>query len=218
METIAQAENITADKGLELLKGGNDRFVNNVGVNRNLLQQVLETKDGQKPFAAILSCMDSRASVELIFDQGIGDIFSIRIAGNVISENVLGSLEYAVEIVGSRLIVVMGHTNCGAIKGACDGVRLGNIGTLLAKIDPAVDAEKTITENRTSTNSDFVNKVSVLNVHHSIDEMLKQSEIIRSLHDKGTIKIVAAMYDVSTGKVHFGQDKLQKEDSYKYYL
>jgi carbonic anhydrase len=216
--TNLKTENITTEQAFEILKAGNERFINNIGMKRDLLQQVTQTKYEQKPFAAILSCMDSRAPVELIFDQGIGDIFSVRIAGNIISENILGSLEYAVEVVGSKLIVVMGHTGCGAIKGACDGVDIGNIGRLLEKIKPSVEKENTELTDRTSANKEFVNKVAAINVHHSIDEMLAQSDIIRKHHDDGSLKIVAAMYDVATGRVHFSEDKLQNEHSYAYYL
>lgn len=216
--TNLKTENITTDQAFEILKTGNERFINNIGMKRDLLQQVLENKNGQKPFAAVLSCMDSRAPVELIFDQGIGDIFSIRIAGNIISDDVLGSLEYAVEVVGSKLIVVMGHTGCGAVKGACDGVNIANIGKLLEKITPCVAQETTETNDRTSANGEFVNKVAAINVHHSMDEMLRQSEILRKHMDDGSLKIVAAMYDVATGKVHFSEDKLQNEHSYAYYL
>jgi carbonic anhydrase len=194
---------MTADLAVKLLKDGNQRFTSGLSANRDLLQKVQETKDGQKPFAAILSCMDSRAPAELIFDQGIGDIFNIRVAGNVISPYVLGSLEYAVAVAGSKLILVMGHTGCGAIKGACDDVKLGNLTDLLAQIKDSVANETTETENRTGTNSVFVNKVSMLNVLHSVEQMLAQSEVIRSYVENGTIKIIPAMYDVSTGIVSF---------------
>ncbi|KAA5536996.1 carbonic anhydrase [Taibaiella lutea] len=199
---------MTADLALQLLKDGNERFTSGLSANRDLLQKVKETKDGQKPFAAILSCMDSRAPAELIFDQGIGDIFNIRVAGNVISPYVLGSLEYAVAVAGSKLILVMGHTGCGAIKGACDDVKLGNLTDLLAQIKDSVTNEITETENRTGTNSIFVNKVSMLNVLHSVEQMMAQSEVIRSYVENGTIKIIPAMYDVSTGIVSF-QHELQ---------
>lgn len=192
---------ISADDAISILRQGNDRFTNSLSVNRNLLQEVTDTEHGQAPFAAILSCMDSRAPVELIFDQGIGDIFSIRMAGNIISENVLGSLEYAVAVVGSTLIMVMGHTNCGAVKGACDDVKMGNLTVLLDKIKPAVEQESTISENRNGDNKDFVNKVATLNVYNSIQQMLEQSDIIREYAESGKIKIIPAMYHVASGKV-----------------
>lgn len=196
-------QDITPAGAIQLLKDGNYRFVNNLKMNRDLLEQVNATKDGQWPFAAILSCMDSRTSAELVFDLGLGDIFSIRIAGNVTSENVLGSLEFATAVAGSKLIVVLGHTNCGAIKGACDNVELGNLSKLLHHIKPAVEQETTYKENRTGKNLEFVNEVAKLNVHHTVKEIIAGSEIIADLLKKGTIDIVPAMYDIATGEVNF---------------
>jgi len=155
---------ITPLKALQFLKEGNARFVNNLKINRNLLEQVNDTRDGQWPFAVILSCIDSRTSAELIFDQGLGDIFSIRIAGNILNEDILGSMEFATNVVGSRIIVVLGHTKCGAIKGACDNLEMGHLTTLLKKIQPAVTAETSTADNRNSKNSEFVEKVASLNV------------------------------------------------------
>ncbi len=149
---------------LGLLKEGNKRYINNLKVNRNLLQQANETSDGQHPFAVILSCIDSRTSAELIFDQGLGDIFSVRIAGNIINEDILGSMECGCNVAGAKIIVVLGHTKCGAVKGACDYVEMGNLTALLSKIRPAVDDETTVIENRNSTNTEFVEKVSAINV------------------------------------------------------
>lgn len=196
---------ITPAAAIQLLKDGNYRFVNNLKMNRDLLEQVNATKYDQWPFAAILSCMDSRTSAELIFDLGLGDIFSIRIAGNVVSPNVLGSLEFATAVAGSKLIVVLGHTSCGAIKGACDNVELGNLSKLLEQIKPAVQQETTFKENRTGKNASFVNEVARLNVHHTVDEIIAGSEIIADLLDNGTIDIVPAMYDIATGEVEFYQ-------------
>lgn len=196
-------KDITPEQALMLLKEGNFRFVNNLKTNRDLLNQVNETKDGQYPFAVLLSCMDSRTSAELIFDQGLGDIFSVRVAGNVVSRSILGSIEYAVNVVGSKLIVVLGHTNCGAIKGACDDVKAGYITTLMDKIKPAVEAEKTFTEDRNSKNTEFVNEVAKLNVQHSMNRILNESEVVSSLLKEGKIHIVAAMYNVATGVVNF---------------
>ena len=150
---------ITPLMALELLKDGNKRFVNNLKVNRNLLQQANETSDGQHPFAIILSCIDSRTSAELIFDQGLGDVFSVRIAGNIINEDILGSMEFGCKVAGSKIIVVLGHTKCGAVKGACDHVEMGNLTALLSKIRPAVDDEETVTQNRNSSNTEFVEKI-----------------------------------------------------------
>ncbi len=202
MTNIGNRE-MTPELALELLAKGNERFINGMSANRDLLAKVQETKDGQKPFAAILSCMDSRAPAELIFDQGIGDIFNIRIAGNVISPYVLGSLEYAVAVAGSKLILVMGHTNCGAIKGACDDVKMGNLTSLLEQIKDSVNQEDTVSGDRTGNNTEFVNKVSVLNVRHSINQMMEQSDVIREHVEQGKINIVATMYDIATGKVSF---------------
>lgn len=200
-------QDITPEEALQLLKKGNFRFINNLKINRDLLEQVNETKDGQWPFAAILSCMDSRTSAELIFDQGLGDIFSIRIAGNVISENVLGSLEYATAVAGSRLILVLGHTNCGAIKGACDHVEMGHLTGLLDKIQPAIQAETTVTKDRTSNNKTFVDEVARLNAMHTVEQILSQSTIINDLVKKGKVGIVSALYDTTNGKVNFYDTK-----------
>lgn len=207
MAGIHKIENIPQDitpaGAIQLLREGNYRFVNNLKMNRDMLEQVNATKDGQWPFAAILSCMDSRTSAELIFDLGLGDIFSIRIAGNVTSENVLGSLEFAMAVAGSKLIVVLGHTNCGAIKGACDNVELGNLSKLLHHIKPAVAQETTTKENRTGKNLAFVNEVAKLNVHHTVKEIIAGSDIIADLLKKGSIDMVPAMYDIATGEVSF---------------
>ncbi|NDJ14278.1 MAG: carbonic anhydrase [Acidobacteriia bacterium] len=150
---------ITPSMAIQILKDGNKRFMNNLKANRNLLEQVNETSDGQHPFAVILSCIDSRTSAELIFDQGLGDVFSIRIAGNIVNEDILGSMEFACKVAGAKVIVVLGHSKCGAVKGACDHVEMGNLTALLSKIQPAVFDEKSIIDNRNSSNSDFVEKV-----------------------------------------------------------
>lgn len=195
--------NTTADVALEYLREGNHRFVNSLETDRNLLQQVNETRDGQFPFATILSCIDSRTSAELIFDQGLGDIFSIRIAGTVIDDNILGCMEYACKIKGSKLIVVLGHSKCGAIKGACDNVQLGNLSTLLNKIQPSVYYEKTITEERNSSNSEFVEKVSRIQVKRSVENVIEQSIILREMIEKKEIGLIGAVYDIDTGRVEF---------------
>ena len=194
---------VTPEKALQFLKEGNGRFVNNLKVNRNLLEQVNDTREGQWPFAIVLSCIDSRTSAELIFDQGLGDIFSVRIAGNILNQDILGSMEFATKVVGSRIIVVLGHSKCGAIKGACDHIEMGNLTTLLNKIQPAVNEEKTTLENRNSKNAEFVEKVASLNVKLTMDRVRKESEIIRELEESGAIKIVGGMYDVDSGKVDF---------------
>jgi carbonic anhydrase len=194
---------ITPAMALELLKDGNKRFVNNLKLNRNLLQQANDTSGGQHPFAVILSCIDSRTSAELIFDQGLGDIFSIRIAGNIINEDILGSMEFGCKVAGSKIIIVLGHTKCGAIKGACDHVEMGNLTSLLSKIRPAVDDELTIAENRNSSNSEFVEKVSVINVQRTVNSILQRSPILKEMIENGEIGIVGGTHDISTGQVAF---------------
>src|SRR5690606_12443777 len=176
---------ITPQRAIELLKEGNKRFVNNLKINRNLLQQANETSDGQHPFAVILSCIDSRTSAELIFDQGLGDIFSVRIAGNIINEDILGSMEFATKVAGSKIIVVLGHSKCGAVKGACDHVEMGNLTSLLSKIQPAVYDEKSEQENRSSSNADFVEKVAVINVKRTVHAVLERSTILKDMIEKG---------------------------------
>ncbi len=197
---------ITPLMALELLQEGNKRFVNNLKVNRNLLQQANETSDGQHPFAVILSCIDSRTSAELIFDQGLGDIFSVRIAGNIINEDILGSMEFGCKVAGSKIIVVLGHTKCGAVKGACDHVEMGNLTALLSKIRPAVDDEETITQNRNSNNAEFVEKVSVINVKRTVKSILQRSPILKEMIEKGELGIVGGTHDITTGQVSFFDD------------
>ena len=194
---------ITPTMALNLLKDGNKRFVNNLKINRNLLQQANDTSDGQHPFAVILSCIDSRTSAELIFDQGLGDVFSVRIAGNIVNEDILGSMEFGCKVAGAKIIVVLGHTKCGAIKGACDNVALGNLTGLIAKIKPAVDQETTTTENRTSSNANFVENVAELNVSLSVKNVLLQSPIIAEMVKNDEIGIVGGVHDISTGEVKF---------------
>jgi carbonic anhydrase len=196
---------ITPEKALDSLKVGNQRFQDNLKANRNLLQQVNETSEGQFPLAVILSCIDSRVSAELIFDQGLGDIFSIRIAGNFVNEDILGSMEFACKLAGTRLIVVLGHTACGAVKGACDDAKLGNLTNMLAKIKPAVAAVVTPKENslRNSSNSKFVNDVSVKNVKITIDNITHGSEVLEEMQRNGEIRIIGAMYDIHTGAATF---------------
>lgn len=196
-------ESLHPEVALDILKKGNERFVNNLRVQRNLLSQRNETSNGQYPFAAILSCMDSRTSAELVFDQGLGDIFSIRIAGNVLNKDILGSMEYAMKVAGSKIILVLGHTRCGAIAGACDHVQLGNLTGLLEKIQPAIEQETQTTQNRTSKNEEFVTRVTKLNVQHTIDEIREQSPIIAELEKDGSILIAGGVYDLDSGVVDF---------------
>jgi carbonic anhydrase len=210
MKTLTKAiqAGITPSMALALLQEGNKRFVNNLKVNRNLLQQANETSDGQHPFAVILSCIDSRTSVELIFDQGLGDVFSIRIAGSIINEDILGSMEFACKVAGAKFIVVLGHTKCGAVKGACDHVEMGNLTALLAKLQPAVYDEKTETENRHSGNGEFVEKVSVINVKRTVHAVLERSPILKEMIADGSIGIVGGTHDIASGAVTFYDDTL----------
>lgn len=205
MKTLTQEmqNSLTPKMALEILKEGNKRFVNNLKANRNLLQQANETSDGQHPFAVILSCIDSRTSAELIFDQGLGDVFSIRIAGNIINEDILGSMEFATKVAGAKIVVVLGHTKCGAIKGACDHVEMGNLTALLSKIQPAVYDEKTEVENRSSSNSDFVEKVSKINVNRTVQAVSERSSILKEMIEKGEISIIGGTHDITTGEVTF---------------
>jgi carbonic anhydrase len=194
---------ITPIMALDLLKEGNKRFVNNLKVNRNLLQQANETSDGQHPFAVILSCIDSRTSAELIFDQGLGDVFSVRIAGNIVNEDILGSMEFGCKVAGSKIIVVLGHTKCGAIKGACDHVEMGNLTALLSKISPAVDSETQTKENRNANNSVFVENVATINVKQTVQAIMERSPILSEMINSGQIGIIGGMHDISTGEVQF---------------
>ena len=199
---------LTPKTSLQILKEGNSRFVNNLKANRNLLEQAGYTADGQFPFAVILSCIDSRTSAELIFDQGLGDIFSVRVAGNIINEDVLGTMEFACKLAGTKIIVVLGHTKCGAVKGACDHVEMGNLTALLNKIQPAVFNEKTETENRTSSNADFVEKVSLINVKRTVQAILERSPILKEMIAQGEVGIVGGMHDIATGQVSFLEDEV----------
>lgn len=201
-------EKITPHQALEILKNGNKRFVQNLKVNRNLLEQVNETRDGQWPFAVVLSCIDSRTSAELIFDQGLGDIFSIRIAGNIINDDILGSMEFACRIAGSKFILVLGHKKCGAVKGACDYVEMGHLSALLTKIQPAIQEETTTKENRHSGNAEFVENVARINVIRSVQDILNRSSIVREMVEEGKIGIGGGMYDVATGKVEFYEETI----------
>ncbi len=196
---------MTPTKALEALKEGNERFKNNNKVDRNLLEQVDATSQGQWPFAVVLSCIDSRVPAETVFDQGIGDIFSARVAGNFINDDILGSIEFGCKVAGSKLVVVMGHTSCGAVKGACDDVKLGHISTLISKIKPAVKAVKEPEDvsQRTSANLKFVNKVAEENVHKTIQNIRSESSILKEMEDNDEIRIIGAMYHVENGDVTF---------------
>ncbi|MDZ4807225.1 MAG: carbonic anhydrase family protein [Bacteroidota bacterium] len=197
---------ITPQIALDILKDGNKRFVSNLKFNRNLLQQVNDTRDGQWPFAVVLSCIDSRTSVELIFDQGLGDVFSVRIAGNIVNEDILGSMEFACKVAGSKLIVILGHSKCGAVKGACDHVEMGNLTALLSKIRPAVDDETVTKVERNSKNGEFVENVATINVRRTVNAVLERSHILHEMIENGEIGICGAMYNVESGVVDFYED------------
>ncbi len=195
---------ITPQMALEMLKKGNERFLKNNRLSREYDKQIAATAKGQYPFAIILSCIDSRVPTEILFDQGIGDIFNACVAGNFVNEDILGSMEFACKLAGVKLVVVMGHTACGAVKGACDSAQLGNLTQLLEKIKPAVDATGTEPgEDRSSANADFVDRVAVNNVELTIENLHSQSPVLHELYGQGAIDIVPAMYDVGSGKVEF---------------
>ena len=198
-------QSMTPEMALDFLKEGNLRFQSNLKANRNLLEQVNDTSEGQFPFATILSCIDSRVSAELVFDQGIGDLFSIRIAGNFVNEDILGSMEFATKLAGTKVVVILGHTACGAVKGACDHAKLGNLTGMLEKIAPAVTAvtEPADAALRTSSNIDFVNRVAVKNVHMAIDNLRAMSPVLKEMEAAGDIKVVGAMYHIENGQVDF---------------
>lgn len=211
--TKEQQTNIKPLEALEILKEGNKRFVNSQKADHNLLEQVKDTSNGQWPFAVVLSCIDSRTSSELIFDLGIGHVFNARIAGNIVNEDILGSMEFACKAAGSKLVVVLGHTRCGAVKGACDAVELGNLTTLLSKIKPAVEAETETKEDRSSKNASFVEHVAEINVRRNVDEILQKSPILNEMVQNGEIAIVGGMYDISTGEVEFYDDTLHYQNA-----
>jgi carbonic anhydrase len=198
----------TPARALEFLREGNMRFVNNLKTNRDLLQQANQTRAGQWPFATILSCMDSRTSAELIFDQGLGDIFSIRVAGNIVNTDVLGSLEFACHVAGSRLIVVLGHTSCGAVRGACDHVELGNLTELLSKLQPAVYQERSVVDPalRNASNREFVEQVARINVRRAVESIVERSFILEQMIEEERIGVIGGIHDLDTGIVEFFED------------
>ena len=200
---------VTPGTAVNLLKEGNRRFVERNIAKRDLLHQVQVTANGQFPFAVILSCIDSRIPTEIVFDQGIGDIFNARVAGNFVNDDILGSMEFACKVAGSKVVVVMGHTSCGAVKGACDHVELGKLTGMLAKITPAVDTTSTQPgEDRSSANKDFVNRVSKANVKLTMKQIVEESDVLREMFENGEIDIVGAMYDVASGSVEFYDESL----------
>lgn len=204
-QTAESQSQMTPEKALEMLKEGNQRFLSGAPRERKLNQQVIETAYGQYPFASIIGCIDSRVPTSLIFDQGIGSLFSARVAGNIVNDDILGSLEFACKLAGAKLVVVLGHTSCGAVKGACDQAELGNLTALLSKINPAVLAvtEPENPEERTSKNAAFVDAVALENVRLTVQNVRTYSNVLRSMEKQGAIKIIGAMYDVATGEVQF---------------
>ncbi len=207
MKPLTKADQVAMSPTLALqqLTEGNQRFRENRRLERDLQAEVRATSAGQYPFAAVLSCIDSRASAEIVFDQGLGAIFSARLAGNVVNEDVLGSIEFSCKAAGAKLVVVLGHTHCGAVKGACDGVQLGNLTNMLAKIQPALAAtpEPADPAQRNSANAAFVDEVARKNVALAVESIREHSPVLRELEDSGAIEIVGAMYDVETGEVEF---------------
>ena len=203
---LLDRDKITPREALEILVEGNRRFSDNVTANRDVRQLLQITKDKQHPFASVLSCSDSRAPVEMLFDQALGDIFSVRLAGNIATNYAIASLEFGTKYLGSKLIVVLGHSSCGAIKAACDDFKDGHITQLIELIKPAVVMEKTESQTRNSGNADFVMKVCELNIRHQMHQIVYESEIIQKQLEARSIGIVCASYDLSTGKVKFYED------------
>ena len=201
-------DTLTPTAAIEVLRKGNERFVNNLRANRNLLQQVNDTSAGQHPLAIVLSCIDSRTSAELIFDQGLGDIFSCRIAGNVLNDDILGSMEFACKVAGAKAIVVLGHTKCGAIMGACDGVKMGNLTSLLHKVDEAIALETETTADRTSKNPQFVQRVAEQNVLLVKRQVMERSPVLAAMISQSELALVGGMYDVDSGAVEFYDSRM----------
>jgi carbonic anhydrase len=194
---------MTPQQAIAELRAGNERFVSGQPLHRNPLSDMKATASGQYPFAVILSCVDSRVPIELVTDQGIGDVFSARLAGNVLEEDALGSMEFGCRAAGAKLIAVIGHSNCGAVKGAIDGVEMGNLTALLARIKPAIDQVPEDHQSRTSTNLEFVDKVAEANVRLVMKQVRERSDVLREMLDQGKIAMVGGMYDLTTGKIRF---------------
>ncbi len=211
LHNIEDQKSLTPELALSFLKEGNKRFVANLKAHSNLLEQVNETKEGQFPFAIILSCIDSRTSAELIFDQGLGDIFSTRIAGNVLNEDIIGSMEFACKLAGSKLIMVLGHSHCGAITGACHCKELGHLTNLLAKIQPSIDHVKANHKDLDIKSKEAVDMVAFHNVEYTIDHILEKSTVLKDMYENGEIGIVGAFYKVETGEVDFVKEMFVKK-------
>ena len=197
--TKESLDQLTPQRALDILMEGNQRFVSNLSKDHDHLETINETRDGQFPFAVVLSCMDSRTSVELIFDQGLGDLFSIRVAGNIVNEDILGSIEYAVKYVGSKLLVVLGHTSCGAVNSAVKGVQDGHITGLLSRIQPSISRAQL----KTSAECKHGDKVVYANVENSLQEVISLSPIVNEMFGSGKIGLVGAVYNVENGQVDF---------------
>ena len=200
---LLDRDKMTPQEALDILIDGNHRFANNLTANKDLHNLVMMTKDKQHPFVSMLSCSDSRAPVEMVFDQALGDVFSVRLAGNIASDKAIGSLEFGCKYLGSKLIVVLGHTGCGAVKAACDNFKDGHIGEITNLIKPAVRLEKSILAQRDSSNAEFVAKVCELSVQVQMDEIIHSSEILQDMLANRQIAIVGGIYDLGSGEVHF---------------
>ena len=205
---LLDRDKMTPQEALDILIEGNDRFANNNLEGKDVLNLAMLTRDKQHPFVSTLSCSDSRAPVEIIFDLALGDVFSVRLAGNIASDKCIGSLEFSTKYLGSKLIVVMGHTSCGAVKAACDDFKEGHIGEIINLIKPAIRHEKTIVDNRTSTNEAFVTKICELNVRYQIDQIIRTSDIIQDMLQAKQIAVVGGVYSLATARVEFLQDSL----------
>ena len=203
---LLDRDKMSPQEALDVLIEGNHRFANNLTANKDLLNLVELTKNKQHPFASFLSCSDSRAPVELLFDQALGDIFSVRLAGNIASDKCIGSLEFSSKYLGSKLIVVMGHSSCGAVKAACDDFKDGHIGEIINMIKPAIRHEKSVTDDRNSNNEVFVEKICELNVRYQIDQIIRTSDIIQDMVTAKQIGVVGGVYDLNTGIVRFLPD------------
>ena len=201
--TKRSQEKITPDEVLEQLREGNKRFITANTLDRDYYKKIKKYANGQYPMAIILNCIDSRTSAEIIFDQGIGDIFSVRIAGNILNSDILGSMEFACAVAGAKLILVLGHSNCGAVQGAIDSVKMGNLTGLLDKLHPAIDAIPPFDGEKSSKNAEYMQKVADMNVLLTRERVRKESAILREMEESGQIKIVGGMYDLSTGEVEF---------------
>jgi carbonic anhydrase len=205
---LLDRDKMSPQEALDILVEGNHRFANNLTANKDMQSLVEITKNKQHPFASFLSCSDSRAPVELLFDQALGDIFSVRLAGNIASDKCIGSLEFSTKYLGSKLVVVMGHTSCGAVKAACDDFKDGHIGEIINMIKPAIRHEKTVLDDRTSKNEVFVEKICELNVQYQIDQIIRTSDIVQDMLTAKQIGVVGGVYDLNTGKVRFLPDSL----------